>query len=76
MYFCWLTNSINIVAVWVDDLLLATKGRLLLMKQEILAEFEGTDQGEPRLLLRIEICWDRSVQTISIAQGQYNRKVL
>jgi hypothetical protein len=46
------------------------------MKKEILAEFEGTDQGEPRLLLGIEIHRDRSTRIISISQGQYIRKIL
>ena len=46
------------------------------MKWEILTEFEGTDQGYPRLLLGIEIHWDRSACTITITQGQYIRKIL
>ena len=76
VYYRWHSEGIDIVAVWVDDLLLATKGRLLLMKREILAEFEGTDQGDPRLLLGIEIHRDRSARTITITQGQYIRKIL
>jgi transposase InsO family protein len=76
VYFRWHSQGIDLVAVWVDDLLIATKGRLILIRREILAEFEGTDQGEPRLLLGIEIHRDRSAHTITISQGQYIRKVL
>lgn len=76
VYFRWHNLGIDIVAVWVDDLLIATKGRLLLIKREVLAEFEGTDQGEPRLLLGIEIQRDRNMRTIKISQEQYIQKVL
>lgn len=71
-------NDYDIVGVWVDDLIFATTStaRLNKCKAEIYTEFEATDQGEPRLLLGIEISRDRKARTIKISQGNYIRKIL
>lgn len=61
----------------MDDLLLSvSKGRLPTVKGEIFSEFEATDQGEPRLLLGIEISRDCTARTITILQSHYIQKIL
>src|SRR5258705_12018822 len=46
------------------------------MKVEIEGEFEVTDQGEPKLLLGIEISCNQQTHSITISQGQYIHKCL
>ena len=51
------TNSIEIITMWVDDLLLFTnsKERMDALKGELANQFEITDLGEPNKLVSIEI---------------------
>lgn len=66
------------IAVWVDDLLFvcSSQNSLNTAKSEISSEFEATDQGDPRLLLGIEITRNRDASEIKISQGQFLRKIL
>src|SRR5271169_809056 len=71
-------DDFTFIAVWVDDLLFVSSSpdSLSAAKKEITSEFEATDQGDPRLLLSIEIIRNRNVSKIKISQGQFLRKVL
>src|SRR6266436_6182710 len=71
-------NGYDIIAIWVDDLLMVSTSpeTMTKMKVEIEGEFEVTDQGEPKLLLGIEISRNRQTHTITISQGQYIHKCL
>lgn len=71
-------DEYDIIGVWVDDLILLStdKERMQRMKDEIQTNFDATDQGEPRLLLGIEIRRDRTNKIIEISQGQYIAKIL
>ncbi|MGK2912532.1 MAG: reverse transcriptase domain-containing protein [Sphingobium sp.] len=71
-------SGMDIICVWVDDLHFACTSSLRLNKaqDEIDKVFEATRQGEPRLLLGIQINRDHKSGTISLSQGQYIRKVL
>ena len=77
--YIWNRNDgYDIIAVWVDDLLMVSTSpeTMTKMKVEIEGEFEVTDQGEPKLLLGIEISCDRQTHSITISQGQYIHKCL
>src|SRR5258708_7926883 len=71
-------DEFNIIAVWVDDLFIVTTNdvRKNHLKAQIHKEFEATDQGEPKLLLGIEINRNRKSHSIMISQGQYIGKIL
>src|ERR1700733_2881547 len=71
-------DTFDFIAVWVDDLLFvcSSSNSLHIAKAEISSEFEATDQGDPRLLLGIEIHRNRTALEIKISQGQFLRKVL
>lgn len=71
-------DSFDVIAVWVDDLLFLCSSLECLRKakEEIHSEFEATDQGDPRLLLGIEIKRNRKTREIKISQGQFLRKLL
>src|SRR5271169_4379679 len=71
-------DDFTFIAVWVDDLLFVSSSpdSLSAAKKEITSEFEATDQGDPRLLLGIEIARNRNVSEIKISQGQFLRKIL
>jgi hypothetical protein len=66
-------NGFDIIATWVDNLyiLCTMDERLLKVKLEINFEFEATDQGEPKLLLGIEIDHNYPQHSIKIMQTQY-----
>src|SRR5260221_7015226 len=71
-------DGYNIIAVWVDNLLMASTSpeTMTKMKMEIEGEFEVMDQGEPKLLLGIKISHDQQTHSITISQGQYIHKCL
>jgi hypothetical protein len=71
-------DGFDIIATWVDDLyiLCTTDKRLLKVKSEINSEFEATDQGEPKLLLGIEIDRNYPQHSIKITQTQYILRML
>src|SRR5258708_1946139 len=77
--YIWNRNDgYDIIAIWVDDLLMVSTSpeTMTKMKVEIEGEFEAMDQGEPKLLLGIEISRDRQTHSITISQGQYIHKCL
>ncbi|GBE79025.1 hypothetical protein SCP_0202220 [Sparassis crispa] len=71
-------DKIEIVTVWVDDLLIFTNDCALMdqLKRELRNMFEVTDLGEPRKIVGIEIERDRSKQTIKISQTKYIESIL
>ncbi|KAI0992481.1 hypothetical protein K3495_g15704, partial [Podosphaera aphanis] len=71
-------NGYDIIAVWVDDFLIAStdKNRLNLVKREICNKWEATDLGEPKLLLGIQVERDPQTKSIRIFQEQYILKIL
>ena len=72
------TNSIEIITVWVDDLLLFTnsKDRMDALKRELANQFEITDLGEPNKLVGIEITRDKENGTLTISQTKYIEAIL
>ena len=72
------SNRYDIIAVWVDDLFIASTDntRLVETKNEIKSKWEATDQGEPRLLLGIHLERDVRTNAIKIHQKQYIEKIL
>ena len=66
----------EIITVWVDDLLLfATNDDLMKkMKEEIQSEWEVTDLGEPAKIIGIEI--KRNNNSITITQEKYIDTIL
>lgn len=72
------TKGYDIITVWVDDFLIASKNkeRLKKEKQEIGQKWESVDLGEPRMLLRVQLERDPVMKSIRIHQEQYILKVL
>jgi hypothetical protein len=68
----------DIIAIWVDDLFIlsTSTARKTCVKEQILKQFEATDQGEPKLLLGIEINRDQNSDSIKISQGRYIQKII
>jgi hypothetical protein len=69
-------DTIAIVTVWVDDLLLFTDSvdSMEAMKDDIRAEWETTDMGEPTKIVGIEIT--QSPGKISISQSENIKGIL
>jgi hypothetical protein len=72
------TNGIEIITMWVDDLLLFTKAKVTMnnLKRELGNLFEITDLGEPSKLVGIEITRDRPNGTLMISQTKYIESIL
>ena len=68
-YFRKMMEGIEIIVVWVDDLLLfaSNKGLMMKMKSQLQSIFEITDLGEPTKIIGIEIDYDRTKNTITIS---------
>ena len=71
-------GSIEIITVWVDDMLLFTnsKERMDALKQELRTLFDITDLGEPSKLVGLEITRDRPNGTLTIKQTKYIESLL
>ena len=71
-------EGIEVVAVWVNDLLLFASNKSLMkkIKLELESIFEVTDLGEPAKIVGIEIDRDRTKRTITISQKQYIESIL
>ena len=69
-------DDLEIITVWVDDLLLfATSNDLMeKMKKEIQSEWTVTDMGEPQKIIGIEIT--KSDNSIIISQEKYVENIL
>ncbi|GBE89144.1 hypothetical protein SCP_1501500 [Sparassis crispa] len=77
--YIWIKgDKIEIVTVWVDDLLIFTNDCALMdqLKRELRNMFEVTDLGEPQKIVGIEIERDRSKRTIKISQTKYIESIL
>jgi transposase InsO family protein len=66
-------QCITIIALYVDDLLIACSSlsELLEVKKRLTAQFDMEDLGEASFLLGIDIRRDRARRTISISQSAY-----
>ena len=71
-YVRWKSDGVEVVAVWVDDLLLFVSDSDLMenMKLELKSVFEITNLGEPAKIVGIEIERDCAKKTIRISQKQ------
>ena len=73
-----MTNNIEIITIWVDDLLLFTSTRNLMMslKVQLQSMFEVTDLGDPKKIVGIEIMQDHPNRTLFIRQQWYIKSIL
>ena len=71
-------DSIEIITVWVDDLLLFTnsKEKMSILKLELKGLFDITDLGKPNKLVGLEFTCDRDWGTLTIRQTQYIESML
>ncbi|KAI0995437.1 hypothetical protein K3495_g12742 [Podosphaera aphanis] len=78
LFFRCDSQGYDIIAVWVDDFLIASTDsmRLRNTKLEIANNWETTDLGEPKLLLGVQLERDPKTKTIKIYQEQYILKIL
>ena len=72
------TSDLIIIALYVDDLLLASDQLPLLktFKTQLASEFEMEDLGEVSYVLGLEIKRDRAARTLTISQSAYVRTLL
>ena len=73
-----LTEGIEVIAVWVDNLLLFASNESLMKKIKFKLEsiFDITDLGEPAKIIGIEINRDHTKRMITISQKQYIESIL
>ena len=71
-------NSIEIITIWVDDLLLFTnsKEQMVKLKDDLRGLFDITDLGEPNKLVGLEFTRDRERGTLTIRQTKYIESIL
>ncbi|GBE90191.1 hypothetical protein SCP_1900400 [Sparassis crispa] len=71
-------GEVQIITVWVDDLLLFTNSPKLMeeLKRDLQDLFEVTDLGEPQKIVGIEIERDREAGTLQISQQHYIESIL
>jgi hypothetical protein len=71
-------GSIEIITVWVDNLLLFTNqpDLMITLKQELQELFKVIDLGDPFKIVRIEIGRDWTNKSITITQTQYINSIL
>jgi len=71
-------EGIEVMAMWVDNLLLFASNKSLInkLKLKLKSVFEITDLGEPAKIIGIEIKRDRKKGTIMISQKQYIESIL
>ena len=72
------SEGIEIITVWVDDLLLFTSNEILMsnLKRELQNMFEVTDLGDPSKIVGIEIERNREKRELKISQTQYIESIL
>ena len=70
--------QITIIALYVDDLLIAcsSSAELTQLKQNLIAQLDMEDLGEASFMLGIDIRRDRPTRTISIGQSAYVTSIL
>lgn len=66
-------NTIIVIALYVDDLLIASNhvNDLIQFKKNLAAEFKMDDLGKVEFILGIKVIRDRTARTISISQAAY-----
>ena len=71
-------NSIEIITVWVDNLLLFTNSKetMVKLKNDLKKLFNITDLGEPNKLVGLEFMHNREWGTLTIRQTQYIENLL
>ena len=71
-------DCIDIIALYVDDLLIASSrtSELLAIKRRLTQQYEMEDMGEATFILGIDIRRDRANRTISIGQSAYINTLL
>lgn len=71
-------EGIEIITVWVDDLLLFTsaQGLMTSLKSQLQSMFEVTHLGEPKKIVGIEITQDHAKGTLFIGQTRYIESIL
>ena len=71
-------GQILIIALYVDDILIACSSKSILddMKQQLTARFKMKDLGESRIILGMDITRDYVNRTISLSQSRYAQKVI
>ena len=69
-------ETVSIITVWVDDLLLFASSEPLMqcMKNDIHSQWEATDMGDPTKIIGIEITQTDS--SITISQEKYIESIL
>ena len=72
------TDCIDIIALYVDDLLIASSriSELLAIKRKLTQQYEMEDMGEATFILGIDIKRDRAHRSISIGQSAYINTLL
>lgn len=78
LYVRHLGSGILIIALYVDDLLIAgnSKSEIESLKRELSHRFEMKDMGAARIMLGIKITRDRNRRKLFIDQQEYARTVL
>ena len=71
-------GHILIIALYVDDLLIACSNKALLAetKAQLSSRFKMKDLGESKIILGMDISRDRSLRTLSLCQSRYAQKVI
>ena len=71
-------DCIDIIALYVDDLLIASSktAELLAIKRRLAQQYEMEDMGEATFILGIDIARDRASRSISIGQSAYINTLL
>jgi hypothetical protein len=71
-------SGIEIITVWVDDLLLFANTPRLMdeLKRQLNAAFDITDLGEPKKIVGIEITRHRAERMIHISQSKLVESIL
>ena len=71
-------GQLLIIALYVDDLLIACSHESVLMdlKQKLRQQFEMKDLGESKILLGMDISRDLEAGTLSISQSRYAQKII
>lgn len=78
LFTCRSGNSIVILLIYVDDILLRSNDskKLIEVKNQLQSSFEMTDLGEPKVYLGMTIKRQRETKTMTVTQEAYIGKVL
>ena len=71
-------DSLMIVAVYVDDLILAAEDfdDMVAVKRELSSRFKMKDMGELHFILGMGVEWDKRRGTVKLQQTQYIKRML